>query len=158
MIQHSLGETQALFQVQNSLTCCLQARKFIPCLSSYSFHLVLEFPQCEFTASFNVSNTKKPLWEAGLKQLIFSPCASSNTSSLYPTTELPHFLFSCWCFLYFFSWFPLSEYSSSLCCCVFLAVPYWLLIRATLQQSLNEILHPCKSNLKKYKVCCWQKQ
>lgn len=69
---------------------------FLPC----SFHLVLEFPQHEFTASFNVCNTEKPLWEAGLKQLLFFfPYASSNTSSLHPTTQLPHFQFSCWCFL-----------------------------------------------------------
>lgn len=70
---------------------------FLPC----SFRLVLEFPQHEFTASFNVCNTEKPFSVGSRAEAtsFFSPYASSNTSSLHPTTQLPHFQFSCWCFL-----------------------------------------------------------
>lgn len=89
----------------------------------------------------------------------FSPYASSNTSSLYPATELPPLSIQLLMLPWIFPWFSLSEYSSPWRCGVFLAVPYWLCVNQSNTTAKLKWGSPsCKSNLTKCKASCWQRQ
>lgn len=94
---------------------------FLPC----SFNLVLEFPQHEFIVSFNISRLKSHCGKQGWSNFFSPICIFKHILSL-PNNTAASLSILLLMLPLIFSWFSLTEYSSPLCFCVFLGVPYWL--------------------------------